>query len=206
MSIPFVVRRLLPVWAAILLAGCGSSATPAMIASFPKQNPPPIASFPQPEPPLIAQHRSLIVSTENVDWAASQAEEIALAWGGYVQSSQSWYAGDGKHTLVEIVVPDSASDSVYARLLQLGRPISGDGNSLEPCIYPARSGWGCMAQIAVEFQPAFTGGHPVITQPSVFLAGLFFAGIVLFSLALVVGALILFFTAVKKAAGWINKL
>jgi hypothetical protein len=141
------------VLAALALSACSGSA-PQLIGAYPKDAPDYAASS-----TLLVYNSFLTLEVADVDWAADQALQAATDRGGYLVSSQTWYADGQKRRTLTLAVPAPYFDDLRQALLRLGRLVS-ETVSSEP--KPIRGDdWNTFAHITVQFQPA----APVISLP-----------------------------------------
>ena len=101
-----------------VLSACAGSATPQLIAAHPVDA---IATYVPPgRGSVVIYDAYLGLRVANVGAAAAKAEELAYAYGGYVQVGQSWYGGEKPQVTLTLAVPVAAYDSLYGALLRLG--------------------------------------------------------------------------------------
>ena len=139
--------------ASLALTACAGA--PKQIATYPNLGPAPTPIAREPYPPgeVIVYHADLEMEVGDVDAAADRASTLASQYGGYLESSQSWYQDGHKTTTLELAVPPARFDDLRHGLLDLGtlirdRVSSDTFNSDEW----ARSGR--TSHIRVQLQPA----------------------------------------------------
>jgi len=130
-----------------------------MIASHTADEP--IAVYPSSPIPNPAQtityDASLELEVANVDKAAERAKHIAIEYGGYMLSSQTWFLEGDKHITMTINVPAACFEAARSDLLRLGElvfeRVSGEA-----------AGWNSFSTFTIHLQPkAFN--IPTISLP-----------------------------------------
>ncbi len=115
--------RLLWFWflALLMLAACSGS-TPRMIASYPSNSSqPPAYRPPVPiAPAQIVYNADIDLAVGDVEAASSQAESLAWRYGGYLDSSETWYQDGKRYATLVLAVPVSNYDGLHSALLGLG--------------------------------------------------------------------------------------
>ncbi len=115
-------RRWMIGWIVLLgvfAASCAKAQAPTLVASYPKDSSggnPPRAFV---DGPVVVETVNLTLAVDDPDGAAEQAARWAYEYGGYESGR---YAGQAEGRIVsqEIFVPLDRSDSLHARLLQMG--------------------------------------------------------------------------------------
>jgi hypothetical protein len=138
--------------AAFVLVGCGGSATPQLIGSYPKAISP--TYVPPPADLLVVYNAYLNLEVTNPDTAARRAIQLAYDFGGYLVSSQSWYEGNRKYVTVTLAVPVAQFGSARTALLGLGNLLgeSVSGDLVAPGY--GRDTWNTFSNITVQFRPS----------------------------------------------------
>lgn len=140
--------------AALGLAACAGSATPALIGAYRADSAPPIATYipPPSTDGVLVYNATLDLTVRDVTAAADAAARLAADAGGYLSGSQSWYVNDDLHTTLTLVVPSDEFEAIHAGLLRLGTLntayVSGD-----PITTPAGR-WDTSSAITVSLSPA----------------------------------------------------
>ena len=136
----------------LVLVGCSGAHTPQMIASYPKE-PVPLNGYQTYSPPAdqIIYDASMVMQVSDPAHAADQAARLAYDYGGYLGSSQGWYAGSRYCVTVMLSIPAPSFDSVHNRLLELGRLMSEDVSGRLTEYTP--QGYTAYSQITIQFEP-----------------------------------------------------
>jgi hypothetical protein len=103
-----------------LITACTGASKPKLLASFPGSTP--IAIYPGQISVIYNAYIELAVS--DVDLAAERSIQKAYEFGGYLESSQSWYVDDRKNTTLLLAVPPYNFDLLRQSLLSLGNLVS----------------------------------------------------------------------------------
>ncbi len=127
----------------ILLAACSSKNTPQLIASYPSEGKPAI----QPSSQYVYD-AYLELEVSNSENSASRAESLALQYGGYLVSSQSWEQDERLYITQVLAVPAAQFDLLHGALQDLGK-VKNDQVSG----YWTGDGWNVYSQITVNFRP-----------------------------------------------------
>ena len=109
----------------ISLSACSGGAsleTSPPIASYPKTGP--IAIAPNPERVIVVYQAYIEIMVSNVDRAAEVASHLVYEHGGYLASSQSWYADGIKNTTLVLAVPSANFENLRHAILSLGDLVS----------------------------------------------------------------------------------
>jgi hypothetical protein len=110
----------LAVASAWLLSACAGADNPRLLATFPRATP--IAIYPGQT--QIIYNAYIEINVSNVDLATERAAQKAYDYGGYMESSQSWYVEGRKHTTLALIVPAANFDLLHDALLRLGNLVS----------------------------------------------------------------------------------
>lgn len=120
--------------AAALLAGCSpGAATPAPLlavsplatqvaataAPFAAGDTARLAMFPSANQ-LVIKNADLEILVEDTDLALDQVTQLAADFGGYIISSETWYAAEAKHGSLRLAIPAAQFEAVINRLRHLG--------------------------------------------------------------------------------------
>ena len=83
-----------------ILTGCASPEDdPLLIAAYPSEKQ--ITVYPITRPNTIVVYNATIdLEVSNVDKTVQKTEGLAYQYGGYLASSQSWFQGDQKYTIM----------------------------------------------------------------------------------------------------------
>jgi hypothetical protein len=103
-----------------LMTACTGVSQPKLLASFPGATP--IAVYPGQIQVTYNAYIELRVS--DVDLAAEQAVQKAYDFGGYLESSQSWYVESHKNTSLVLAVPAYNFDLLRQSILGLGNLVN----------------------------------------------------------------------------------
>jgi len=149
---------------ASLLAACGGGANPQLIGSYPK-GPASSPTYPPPPANLLVVHNAYLeLEVGSTDAAAQRATQLADDYGGYLVSSQSWYADSRKYTTLTLAVPVAQFETLRQSLLSLGslvgERVSSDVVSITG---HGADAWNTFSTITVQFRPAL----PSFSLPSV---------------------------------------
>ena len=105
---------------ALLLSSCTGISSSQLIASNPRNTP--IAVYP--DKGVVIYRAYFELKVKNVDHSADQAIRIGYDHGGYLVSSQSWWADGRKNIILVLAVPTANFDRTRLALLRLGYLIS----------------------------------------------------------------------------------
>ena len=139
---------------ALILSACAGGATPQLIGSYPKQ----VTSSPTYAPPpanlLVVYNAYLELEVADTDRAAQRATQLAYDYGGYLVSSQSWFAEERKYTTLTLAVPVAQFEAARQALLRLGTLV---GESISGDVIRTGHGadeWNVFSNITVQLRPA----------------------------------------------------
>lgn len=183
--------------AAIGLAACSGGTTPKMIASYPQTG----APVPLPREAIIVYDGFLEMEVSSLDKAADRAENLATSYGGYLESSQSWYQDSHKYVTIVLVVPAPNFDGLRVALHDLGT-LKSETITGQPVNTYGGSEWTQYSHITVQLRPKArvwpsfpsTGWNPLNTASSafdVFITIFGFLADVVIWVAIVVGPFVL---------------
>jgi len=103
----------------VIVAGCSAEEPPGLIASYPAERQ--IATYPiTPPGSVVVYHATVELDVSDVDRSGENLNVLALQYGGYLSSSQSWYQDGKKHTTLVLTVPVIHFEAVHRAVLEEG--------------------------------------------------------------------------------------
>jgi len=122
----------------LLLAACsygGEAESSQPIAVYPKNTPIAVAP-PLPERAVLVYRLFLELQVNNVKATAGRVEQLAYQHGGYLISTQTWFADGRQNTTMLIAVPTVNFEFLHAELRGLGKLISESKSGVLVDAYP----------------------------------------------------------------------
>lgn len=128
----------------LALSACAAEATPQMIASYPAQGS--SQGYPSASDQYVYD-AYLELDVRSVDTAIERATDLAAAYGGYLERSQTWSTDGRQHASLTLAVSPSNFQALYDRLAALGTSLSTSTTGQWVDVAP---GWAVYSEITLQ--------------------------------------------------------